>query len=160
MSGHCFSVSSLIFLFICCDRVLNVLTMFFLPFALFFVSIELSGVTRALLMKCRDKVIKCRDNTSAFRLPLCYDIHFYVATIFLYFFSYYVTKIFRLSSCTLLRPCCDIVLLVATNLYRLPWDFCRDKVLLCRDIFHFHALAIYAAFSTFFASFALKPYKT
>ena len=89
---------------------------FFLPLALFFVAIELSNVVTfvrpsflsfvaifismsrknsgaslgALLMQCHDRVIKCRDNTSAFRLPLCCDIHFCVATFFLYFFSYCV----------------------------------------------------------------------
>ena len=47
-----------------------------------------SAYSGALLMKCRDRVIKCRDNTSALRLSLCYDIHFCVATYFLYFILY------------------------------------------------------------------------
>ena len=81
-----FSVFSLIYLFICHDRVLNVVTVF-QPFTLFSIAIFISmsqhnpgASSGALLMKCRDRVIKCHDNTSAFRLPLWCDIHFFVAT--------------------------------------------------------------------------------
>ena len=68
-------------------------------------------------------IIKCCDNTSAFRFLLCCDIHFCIATFFLYFFSCCVATIFRLSCCTLLCLCCDTVLLVATNFCKLSWGF-------------------------------------
>ena len=77
---------------------------FFLPFTLFFVAIFISmsrqnsgASSGALLRQCRDRGIKCRDrgikccDNTAFRIPLCCDIHFRVATFFLYF-SYYVAK--------------------------------------------------------------------
>ena len=97
-------------------------------------------------MQCCGRVIKCCDNTSAFRFPLCCDIvkcHDNLSTVILH------------SALSLLRhssACCDKLLQVALG-------FCHDIVKLCRDIFHFPALAIFATFSTIFACFALKPCK-
>ena len=127
----------------------------FLPFALFFVATELSNVVTFfwpcilsfvvifLYMSRQNSgassgalLILCRD-----RIVKCRDN---LSIVILH------------SAWSLLRhsfACCDKLLQVALG-------FCHDIVKLCCNIFHFPVLAIFVAFSTLFASFALKAIKT
>ena len=114
-------------------------------------------------MQCHDRVINCHDNTSAFRLALCCDIHFYVATFFLYFFSYCVTtdsKECRYNLSTVILHS-SLSLLPHSSAYcekllQLALGFCHDIVKLCWDIFHFPVLAIFFFFFHSFRFFFIK----
>ena len=161
ISQHCFSVSSLISLFMCHNRVLNVVKFFFLPFALFFVTTELSGIATfflpsflsffaifismsqqhssassgALLMQCCDKVMKCHDNLSPFILPFCCDIYFCVAPFFFFVFLLILIRDRVVKCCDILST---VILHSALSLLRHS-SACCDKILqfalgFCRDI--------------------------
>ena len=86
----------LLALFFVMTGLTNVVIIFFSSmhgFVVTFISMSrqnYSAPLGALLVQSCDRVKECRDNNFAFKLPLCCDIHFCVATFFLYFISYYV----------------------------------------------------------------------
>ena len=149
MSRHCFSVSSLISLFICRNRVLNVVTKFFyhLPYSLSQQNNQMSRhssdfpslVLLRYSFPCHKKnygLLKQLFSCNVVTVHLLSDFHcvvtfIYVLQHFSCISSHIMSRqncengktIFRLSSSTLLGLCSNTVLFVSTNFCKLPWGF-------------------------------------